>query len=106
MHEEALLKDLVRKLDEVARSNGAVRVLGFTVWIGGLSHLTEEQLRARFPLAAEGTVAEGARIAVERSSDLSDPRAQGVVLVSVEVDTDPAAPRSPGAPSSSRGGAP
>jgi len=106
MHEEALLKDLVRKLEEVARAHGVDQVRGFTVWIGGLSHLTEEQFRARFPLMARGTAAEGARIRVERSSDLADPRAQGVVLVNVEIDPDDArAPRNP-VPSPSRAASP
>jgi hydrogenase nickel incorporation protein HypA/HybF len=92
MHEEALLHDLFRKLDEVARENGSGRIRGLTVWIGGLSHLTEEQLRARFPDAARGTAAEGARLEVQHSTDLTDPRAQGVVLVSVDVDPDDPAP--------------
>ena len=97
MHEERLMQDLVRKLEDVARSNGVDHLAGFTVWIGGLSHLTEEQLRGRFPLAARGTAADGARIRVDRSTDLADPRAQGVVLVSVDLDTDRATPPSPAA---------
>jgi len=102
MHEEAVLRDLVRKLDEVARTNGVPRIRGFTVWIGGLSHLTEEQLRGRFPMAARGTAAEGARLRVERSTDLTDPRAQGVVLVNVDLDEPDATAGAPG----SRGGGP
>jgi hydrogenase nickel incorporation protein HypA/HybF len=88
MHEEALLRDIVRKIDQVARAQGARRVRGVTVWIGGLSHLTEAAFRARFPIAAEGTPAEGATVRIEQSHDVSDPRAQGVVLVSVDVDAD------------------
>jgi hydrogenase nickel incorporation protein HypA/HybF len=103
MHEEALIQDLLRKLDEVARANGADRIRGFTVWIGGLSHLTEEQLRGRFPLAARATVAEGARIRIERSTNLEDPRAQGVVLVSVDIDNGPSVPGIASSASSSSG---
>ncbi|MCI4360489.1 MAG: hydrogenase/urease maturation nickel metallochaperone HypA [Thermoplasmata archaeon] len=88
MHEEALLRDMVRKLEEVAGAHGVRRVRGFTVWIGGLSHVTEEAFRARFPIAARGTAAEGATIRVQRSADVANPRAQGVVLVSVEVESD------------------
>ena len=86
MHEEALLRDLLRKIGEVARREGAGRVTGLTVRVGALAHLTDAQFLARFPEAARGSVAEGARIRIEHASDLSDPRAQGIVLVSVQVD--------------------
>jgi hydrogenase nickel incorporation protein HypA/HybF len=87
VHEEALIRDLLGKIDEVARAHGAERVRSLTVWVGALSHLTEDQFRSRFGQAAVGTAADGADIRIRRSDDLSDPRAQGVVLESVVVDT-------------------
>ncbi|MCI4340118.1 MAG: hydrogenase maturation nickel metallochaperone HypA [Thermoplasmata archaeon] len=98
MHEEALLRDLLRKTGEVAAANGATRVRSLTVWVGALSHLSDSQFRARFALAAEGSVAEGAQLRIERSEDVSDPRAQGIVLVSVEVSPGPGAPSSAARP--------
>jgi hydrogenase nickel incorporation protein HypA/HybF len=88
MHEEAVLHDLLRKVDEVARANGASRITRVQLWVGALSHFSESSLRARWNLAVPGTVAEGARLELEVSDDRSDPRAQGVVLVSL--DTEPA----------------
>ncbi len=42
MHEESVLADLVRKVDTVARESGGRPVLRARIWIGALSHLTEE----------------------------------------------------------------
>ena len=86
MHEEALVRDLLRKATEVATASGASRVTGLTVWVGALAHLTEDQFRARFAMAARRSPVEGARLTVQRSDDVGDPRAQGIVLVNIEVD--------------------
>lgn len=91
MHEEALLKDLLGKVEAVARESGAARVLVVHLWVGALAHLSDDQLGERWALAARGTVAEGARLEIERSGDLDDPRATGFVLRSLEV-RDPHGP--------------
>ncbi len=88
MHEEALLRDLVRKVEEVARAHRVERVERVRLWVGALSHLTEGTLRARWSMATIGSVAEGSGLEVESSLDVHDPRAQGVVLQSLT-------PRSP-----------
>ncbi len=90
MHEEAVLGDLLRKIEEVARSNGAREVGEVRLWIGALSHLSEHQVRERWGGLTRGTVAEGARLDVELSHDLEDPRATGVVLMSLDVRDRPA----------------
>lgn len=101
MHEEALLRDLLRKIDEVARRHGARRVTGVSVWIGALSHLSPSWLRGRWELATAGSIAAGARLTVRLSTDAADPRAAGVVLESVETDEeDPS--REGGPPSQGR----
>jgi hydrogenase nickel incorporation protein HypA/HybF len=86
MHEEAVMRDLLRKIDEVARANGIPRVHRVRIWVGALSHFTESSLRDRWALASAGTVAEGAGLELEVSENRFDPRAQGVVLVSVDGD--------------------
>ncbi|MGI0131889.1 MAG: hydrogenase/urease maturation nickel metallochaperone HypA [Thermoplasmata archaeon] len=86
MHEEALARDLRRKLEELARSAAPRRVRGVRLWVGALSHLTDATLRELWPRITDGTGAEGARLTVDPSRDLTDPRAQGVVLVSVDLD--------------------
>ncbi len=95
MHEEAVLKDLLKKVDSVARAHGVDRVASVRLWVGALSHFSERSLRERWALAAPGTVARGARLDVVVSEDRSDPRAQGVVLVSLEPVPPEPAPRRP-----------
>ncbi|MGD0250499.1 MAG: hydrogenase maturation nickel metallochaperone HypA [Thermoplasmata archaeon] len=86
MHEKAVLRDLLRKVDEVARANGSSRLTRVRLWVGALSHFSESSLRDHWNDAVPGTVAEGAKLELEVSDDRTDPRAQGVVLVSVDAD--------------------
>lgn len=85
MHEAALFADLRRELDTIARRERATRLQGVTLWVGALSHLTEAIVRERWPEVVRGSAAEGARLTVETSLDIHDPRARGVVLRSVAV---------------------
>jgi len=86
MHEKALMDDLVRKLESVALEEGGSRVLKVRVHLGALSHFTPEHFREHFLDAARGTLAEGAEVETELGTDPTDPRAQGVVLETVELD--------------------
>ena len=89
MHEEAILHDLVRKVEEIARTNGSARVRCVRIWVGALAHLSEHQARHRWTTLTQGTVAEGSRLEVELSSDLADPQAAGVVLRSLDAEEGP-----------------
>jgi len=91
MHEEALLHDLLRKVEEVARGNGASRVTRIHLWVGAFSHFSEAALRERWALATRETALNGSHLEVEMSTDSNDPRAGGVILRSVDVGA-------PGAP--------
>jgi hydrogenase nickel incorporation protein HypA/HybF len=86
MHERALLKDVVRKLDEVSRAAGGARVVGVRVRLGALSHFTPEHFREHFEDATRGTRAEGAVVDAFVDPSTTDERAQGVVLESVEIE--------------------
>jgi hydrogenase nickel incorporation protein HypA/HybF len=86
MHEEAMLQDLRRKLVEVTGREGVPRVARVRLWVGALSHVSEAQLRREWPRVVEGTPAQAAALDVTASSDLDDPRAQGLVLVSLDVE--------------------
>jgi hydrogenase nickel incorporation protein HypA/HybF len=86
VHEEAVLRDLVRKVSEVAGAYPGKRVQRIQLWVGALSHITGAQLTDRWPVAAARTAAEHARVDVSTSTDLADPRAQGVVLLSVDLE--------------------
>jgi hydrogenase nickel incorporation protein HypA/HybF len=85
MHEKALMDDLIAKVLGVAADQGNARVTEVKVWLGALSHFTPEHFRDHFDEAARGTAAEGAEVVATLDDDLSDPRAQSVVLESVSV---------------------
>jgi hydrogenase nickel incorporation protein HypA/HybF len=87
MHEQALMRDVVAKVEGVARADGASRVTRIRVRFGALSHLTPEHFREHFDDAARGTIAEGAEVDAVLLGDLDDPNAGEVVLESVEVES-------------------
>jgi hydrogenase nickel incorporation protein HypA/HybF len=86
MHERALMNDLMREIEEVARAGGATRVTRVSVRLGALAHFTPEHFREHFADASHGTLAEGAAVDAVLEHDLDDPRAAGVVLESLEVE--------------------
>ena len=86
MHERALMGDLLRKIEEVARTGGATRVTRVAVRLGALSHFTPAHFRAHFADAALGTLAEGAEVDALPDDDLTAAGARDVVLESVEVE--------------------
>jgi hydrogenase nickel incorporation protein HypA/HybF len=86
MHETALVRDVVRRINDLARSTGARRVTGAKVWLGALSHLSAEHFRQHFAVEARRTAAAEATLMIEVSHDLNDPHAQHVRLESVDLD--------------------
>lgn len=92
MHEEAMLNDVVRKAEEVARREGASRVTRVRLWVGARSHLAGPELRDRWAYAVAGTALSGAEVEIETSSDRSDPNAENVMLRSLDVEPGEARP--------------
>jgi hydrogenase nickel incorporation protein HypA/HybF len=89
MHEHALIADLVRAVLKAAESENARAVLGISVWLGALSHMTPAHFAEHFADAAAGTIAAGAAIDATVSDDIYDPRAASVLLTGVEVEGSP-----------------
>jgi hydrogenase nickel incorporation protein HypA/HybF len=85
MHETAFVRDVVRRIEDLASATGARRVTGAKVWLGALSHLSAEHFREHYAIEAQGSAAAGATLAIEVSSDLDHPHAQQVRLESVDV---------------------
>ena len=85
MHELTLLKGLLSKIETIAEENNSDRILGVTVKLGALSHISPDHFREHFDQAVVGTVAEGAKLTVRALTDMSDPDAQQIILESVEV---------------------
>jgi hydrogenase nickel incorporation protein HypA/HybF len=86
MHEHALIADLIRKIETIARENNARRVVKVKLRLGALSHMSPEHMREHFAAAAQGTLAQGAVLESEVSTDIDDPRARDIVLDSVDVE--------------------
>lgn len=86
MHEMTLLRDLLRKIDDIAAREDAERVVGVKVRIGALAHISGEHFREHFEQATKGHVAEDARLEVVELTDESDPLAQEIVLESIQVE--------------------
>ena len=86
MHEFSLINDLMRKIKDIAREQGATKVVGVKVKLGALAHISADHFREHFEEAAAGTVATGARLEVELNPDENDPNAQDILLDSVEVE--------------------
>jgi hydrogenase nickel incorporation protein HypA/HybF len=86
MHEASLMVDLMRRIDEIAKAEGARRIVGVSVWLGALSHMSARHFAHHFERAATGTIAEGARLDVSASDDPGHADAQNLVLKSVAVE--------------------
>jgi hydrogenase nickel incorporation protein HypA/HybF len=86
MHETTLVRDIVRRIDDLARATNARRVIGAKIWLGALSHLSAEHFREHFAMEARDTLAARAVLDIEVSEDPDDPHAQHVRLDSVDLD--------------------
>lgn len=87
MHEASLMRNLMRQVSEIAEGENARKVVGVSVWLGALSHMTEEHFGEHFRQASAGTLAEGARIDATLSDDPGHAYAQDVILESIEVES-------------------
>ena len=85
MHEMSLMADLLRKVERIAEEQGPGRIVRLTVRLGALSHFSPSHFREHFDRVSAGTKAEGAALDIHTSSDIGDPRAQDVLLESVEL---------------------
>lgn len=86
MHEASLMTNLIRRINEVAEAEGAQRVVGVSVWLGALSHMSAEHFTEHFERAAKGTIAEGARLDVTVSGDPRHANAQDLLLEKLAVE--------------------
>lgn len=87
MHEASLMSGLMRRIEEIARAENARRVVGVSVWLGALSHMSKAHFAEHFEAVAAGTLAEGARLDVTVSADTGHENAQDLVLEKIEVET-------------------
>lgn len=84
MHEMSLLKDLLRKIEEISAAQGDAPIVEVRVWLGAFSHISADHFREHFEQATVGHVAENADLEIVESDDESNPNAQEIVLESIE----------------------
>ncbi len=85
MHEHSLITNLLSRIDAIARQQNAARVVGVSVWIGALAHISAGHFREHFEDGSRGSLAEGARLDIDMSDDADHPQAQDILLRSIEV---------------------
>jgi hydrogenase nickel incorporation protein HypA/HybF len=86
MHDQALMRDLMSKIQQVATREGATGVRTIHVSLGALSHMTPEHFREHFDEVAPGTLAAEAEIKATLETDTTADDAQGIRLTSLELE--------------------
>lgn len=86
MHEMSLISNLLSKIETIAQQQNADKVVAVKVRLGALAHISADHFREHFEQGTQGTVAAGARLAIDMSEDIHDPHAQDILLESVEVE--------------------
>ena len=69
MHEMSLLRGLMNQIKAIARRHGAERVTAIRLKLGPLAHIEPDHLREHFVQAAQGTVAEAARLDIDTTDE-------------------------------------
>jgi len=80
------MKGLMRRIEDIALAERAVRVVSVSVWLGALSHMSAAHFADHFEEASAGTIAEGARLSATSSDDVHHANAQDILLESIEVE--------------------
>jgi len=68
MHELSLMEEVRRQALAAATAEGAERIEAITLRVGELSGVERDALRFAFPVVMEGSIAEGARLRIEREA--------------------------------------
>jgi hydrogenase nickel incorporation protein HypA/HybF len=68
MHELSIAETVVDMLAEEATRHGANKILSVRIRLGRLSGVVRDALAFSFDVAAQGTIAEGARLDIEDAS--------------------------------------
>ena len=89
MHEQSLMRGVVNKILETGERAGGGRVVAARLWLGCLSQMSPAHVAEHFHQAAAGGPLAGITLSFTQSDDPLDPRAQDVVLESVELAATP-----------------
>jgi len=84
---DPVIRDVIRRLETVAREQGGSRVTRIRVRIRPSSGLSPEDFRTRFARSARATLAEGAEVQVQTDGD-ADAGTEEVFLETVEIELE------------------
>lgn len=87
MHEYSLLKNLLDKVQQLSHAEGKPPVV-INIELGALAHISASHLREHWEQAVIGTPLQVARLEIRELNDTDHPRAQDIVLESLEFAVD------------------
>ncbi|MCS6768640.1 MAG: hydrogenase maturation nickel metallochaperone HypA [Candidatus Nitrosocaldus sp.] len=86
MHELALIRDIIARLEAIAAENSARRISRIRLRVGALSHISPDAFREQFKMMAGGrSVLDGTTIEIYVADEM-DEHAQDVLLESVDIE--------------------
>ncbi|WP_237056418.1 hydrogenase/urease maturation nickel metallochaperone HypA [Microbulbifer sediminum] len=85
MHEQSLIRNLVGKIQVLARHETG-RLVAARLRLGALAHISADHLREHFEHETAGTPLEGLRLYIEELTDIHHAQAQEIVLESLEFE--------------------
>lgn len=86
MHESSLMRDLLHKIEAIARKERVMAVTSVRIRLGALSNMSPEHFREHFDAVKHGSIAEHAELEFVVLDDVHDPAAQDIVIESVDVE--------------------
>lgn len=81
MHELAFTEGIIKLISQEAEKQGFTKCYSITLSVGDMSGIVPECIEGFFPIAAEGTIAEGARLYFNRCEESA-----GCYIDSIEVE--------------------
>lgn len=86
MHEHSLIRNLLVKIGEVAEQQEDRKIVAINVQLGALAHISAAHFREHFEHETAGTALTDIQLNIEELADINHPRAQDIVLESVEFE--------------------
>ena len=86
MHENALVCDVVNRINQLANAAKASRIVSAKVWLGACKPSIGRARSRTFRHRCAGSLASEAALEIEISDDPHDPNAQYVRLETIEVE--------------------
>ena len=86
MHEHSLIRNLLDKINQLAGQQRGGKIAAVNVQLGALAHISAAHFREHFEHETAGTALADVRLNVEELADIHHPRAQDIVLESIEFE--------------------